>query len=637
MKKFKKLIALTCVAAMLIPSVAFAGEEEVPGDGASSTGDVVVENDNSQSHEYTKVVVPTIAEGTYKFTIDREGLLNTYDAEDVYDDGDHVFFSSISTAAQLNVKTVAESVSGDTTTNVTYTLVEKGKVEATDLLTGLVGKTIEEAATAYDGKYYVWTPAKDSAGKYTGYGEWITLYFKDDAGATPAITANYTNYIDIEMGTDLNADKIATATAAAGPLTGTYIWDGKFYTDGYADITAVEAATKYNVKGTETDVTEISSGLYVEVETTTTVTGQDPVITPTYVELTAENDATYVTFTPAVVNYNNNSNKVGITNLSTNPIAMTIDVTVKAPGLTFASSNSFAAPSNDAETTTANIYVALTDETNTKAVGTDGKAVGYYVLDGINPGETRFQDTTSSAQENTGSYNYYKYFNPVLLDSDESDYDSHEFYITADVDVQTDEKTNAAWKKYVADLKASEEDITPDITVVYNWVSLEDETEDILGDNPDTEETVEDDFVVGKKYADAEGNTYSVGTTDGWATYEEGITYELTEVGNFSLSTDTTKYVLKPNNTVASLDTVTAKLYVANDYARDVANNTSRAVAIADVTNKMTLSSTSGSLFLLITDLSDALTAAGKESGDYAFVITAGEDTYVMKYTYSAE
>ena len=205
MKKFKKLIALTCVAAMLVPTIAFAEE---PGTATSGTmsGDGVIENDNAPSLDVTNVVLPTtaLASDTYNFTIDAAELLATVDGEN-YDanDAKGVWFKAESTPAQLTI------VPADGGTP-TYDLYEKVYKVDTDFSTIEADLATQTSVPALDTeKYAVWVPELDASSVPTGNGKYEYL-----------TAATIVNYFDIKFE---GAGNVFSAITPKQNTTGNYI------------------------------------------------------------------------------------------------------------------------------------------------------------------------------------------------------------------------------------------------------------------------------------------------------------------------------------------------------------------------------------------------------------------------------
>lgn len=534
MKKFKKLIALTCVAAMLVPSVAFAAEPETtPGAGTTSTGDSVIENNNATDIKYTAVVLPTINPGTYNFTIDREGLLDTFDSTNEYNTGDSVFFKAEKTPASV---TVVEASPGDGENK----LVEIGKavdidgeaeviateISASKLYEALNGNTLTAAENDVKGKYFVWSPAKDAQSKYNNQGTWVEIVFVayTPAGGAEELEANYDDYLKLTFTTPGDSSTAVSAIELqADPLSGETLWDGNIYTIGYNEITdGAKAVEKYNIVATGTTINSMSDGLYVE---NTSEDGN----TITYTAITTANASTTLTYTEATEWYNSKSDKAAVTNKSTNPIAVSVDVTVTAPGLTFNQTGTYTSD------TAASVYFTLNADTNKAVVDTKGKATAYYVLDGAAVTPILFQGTDTNAA--TNSKNYYNYAAPELVGTPDQ-YDSQDFFIEATAN--TTEGSKEAWDAYIADVKDAEktEIVRPTITVVYNWVPLNDEittTEDT--DNPGTTEP-EDDATI-KTYKDAEGKEYVTceAASQGWVVNSAASAVAATEAYGYFVAT----------------------------------------------------------------------------------------------------
>lgn len=530
MKKFKKLIALTCVAAMLVPSIAFADQTEPSA--VTGGGNSVVENNNAQDIQYTSVVVPTVTSSTYDFTIDRDKLIPGFDSQNIYDGNGTVYFSAENTPASIALKAAPEKT--------TYTLMKGGKrvdiVKGTETIsTGalydiLNGKTIAEVATALQGQFFVWVPSKTGEA-YNGKGEWVEIVFATytPVGGTEK-TPNYTTYLDITVVPETN--KVSAIKLAADPLSGANPWDGNIYTLSFAEITGVNAVKEYGIKYESAAFSKINEGLFVKVVVT------EPAST-TYVPLTTANAATYVDYTAATQKYTDTSAEATVVNKSTSPIAVSVDVTVTAPGLTFSQTgvyhtnatgtqgeNGYVAAWDD---TAASVYFTVNAGSNKATVGTDGKATAYYVLDKASVTPITFRGEDSDKNEATGSNNYYNYESPVLMDPV---YDSQSFTISASANDKA--ASNDAWEKYIADLNDGEktEVVKPTISVVYNWVVLGEAEVTENTDNPATED-VETNVTI-KTYKDAEENAYVTLAANGWVLLA-GETVEPTEAyGYFS-------------------------------------------------------------------------------------------------------
>lgn len=474
MKKFKKLIALTCIATMLVPTVAFAADGQTTPAEITMTGNSVVENDNSKDYEYTSVVLPTTNDTTYSFQIDRDGLLSKYDTGNTYMPSNTVYFNAENEAATLALKDAS-----------TYDLYEIGKevyiakdsekttVETSDLGAALKGQpvatdlsTLIPAAT-----YYVWTPITKTD---NGAGQWTELT-STNIGDYLKLTDDGTNYTSVELQPD--------------PLSGEHIWDGNIYVIEYTKIIDFEkAVVDHNVVADGSNViTSLDDKLYVHE------TADDATDLTTYTLVDTSNAATYITYTAATECFNGTSDKAIVENKSTTAIAVSVDVKVTAAGLTFSADGDYNGADDSSEEdddAAASVYFTVGNGTTSKALDENGAATIYYVLDGANNDYETFQGSTFDNE--TGSHNYYKYEKPNVS------YESQSFVLSATANAL--DASDEAWTEYVAALEAGEID-KPTIEVVYNWTPVEiiDEAE----------------FV----YEDEDGKTYdAVSATDGWAT-----------------------------------------------------------------------------------------------------------------------
>ena len=629
MKKFKKLIALACVATMLIPSVAFAAEQTSPSP-VESGGDSVVENDNSQPVEYTTVVVPTIPEKTYDFKIDPYGLLPKYDTQNTYDTGDNVFFTSVDDAAKV------ELVSGAHLAVQTYTPEDFEAGNA--LYDKLAALTI--AVTDDDLKdYYVWIPTydEDDGTTATGYGKF-----------EPLKAANVDYYITLTPDASGGSTYYSSVALAPDSLSGEHIWDGKIYNLTYTDYNLATTNVPEQIVETH-NITVNADGNVISVNNLYGSTdGTDyELITPDVISesgTTTGNHATYFTYKAATTKFSGTSNVAKVTNKSTNPIAVSVTVNLTAEGLTFDDDGTFT--TDAVADTTASIYAAITDTTTNKIEieGTDGNgtATAYYVIGGANRGDLITFQGELVGDSATGSHNYYNYEAPGTT------FNSQSF----NIEISANPSTNAeeAWDAYVEALNSTEDDaITkPEIEVIYNWVSLtsqEDVTGTIQGDDPSTPGETETEYTgkVGTKYFDDAKNEYAVGTTDGWAAFTTGHTHtyddyrdldcngedcdyertsQIVKALTFSMTSDKTKSFISigANATISSV-----KVFDANAYASD--GNTASLVGTIEA-SKFTVSS-SGNALIANTDITSVITSAGT----YVIEITASNGVYTVIYT----
>lgn len=428
MKKFKKLIALTCVAAMLVPTIAFAEE---PGTATSGTmsGDGVIENDNAPSLDVTNVVLPTtaLASDTYNFTIDAAELLATVDGEN-YDanDAKGVWFKAESTPAQLTI------VPADGGTP-TYDLYEKVYKVDTDFSTIEADLATQTSVPALDTeKYAVWVPELDASSVPTGNGKYEFL------------TADtIVNYFDIKFE---GAGDVFSAITPKQNTTGNYIFDGELYVVGYDAIDGDDAAAKYysEPEGTPT----LAAGLFVE---SSDAAG-------TYNAATLGTTAGKLKFEAAEFQNQGTSSKATVINKSTFDIKVSAKVTVtNAAGLTFEATEAALTTKAD----DASIYMAVSaDDGTTTPVSVTNSVASATVsvkIDGVDTANSTLYQT-AGPEAITGSHQYYRYLDPI------SSYEDAYFEITAAVDA-TDN-----WDAYLAAVKKA--GAAPDIEVVYSWEKL---------------------------------------------------------------------------------------------------------------------------------------------------------------------
>ena len=496
MVKMKKIIALSCAATMLFSSTALAAgvDDTVEGGGNS-----VVENDNSTTPHIDKLVLPTVGENTYDFTIDPEGLLSKFDPI-TYATGQSVYFNATKTAAKLEFTTASDAD--------TYGLYVQTKVVDTSLakLTELLdGKTQAEINAPLAGldQFFVWVPDTANAGE----------------GMYEALTpVNLPKVIDIAWSEDstpvVSGIELNIEAGSQSNLAGDYIWDGEVYTVGYESISAEKAAAEYYVPATTEPAAaeSLAPGLYTAPKT------EVDAGTYTNVHTAALGSATEnLKYVAAVMQQTGTTDAATIVNKSTFDIGVIAEVTVtNGTGLTFLNSSTIAG-----EDVTASIYMALTDGTKEAAVdNTTGKATAYYVVKGTGDTAHTYQvEATTGTETGTGSHVYKQYLEATQTYSDVS------FQITAKAN--TNEGAMDAWEDYVETLTATENAQTkPSIDVVFKFVEIDDaavaETE---GDTPTytaaftgVDSSV---FTVTPATNSAEAATASV-AAGGWATYTAG-------------------------------------------------------------------------------------------------------------------
>ena len=456
MKKFKKLIALTCVAAMLVPTIAFAADGTDPSGEMNGNG--VVENDNAPAIDITNVVLPTtsLATDTYNFTIDAAELLADVDAENYNDTkAEGVWFKAQDAAPEL-VVTTDEDTSGDTTAEVS--LVEKIYVEDTGF--AIIGNELAGAtdlSAAFTNTYAVWVPEIDTTDadqdgdstEPTGNGEYKIV-----------TNADITDYFNFVFTSGAGNNEYTSMATKQHTSENDNISNGKLYVLSYVAIDADDAAAKYYDADTTSLKSDPAATLYV-VDTDATNDGdvtpsaQAGETTYTTAALAADPDAPTLyelVYKDAVFTNQGTSSKAVVINKSTFDIKVSAKVTVSdATGLTFEADDADLATKTD----DASIYMAIKDGTNEIAIlGETPTATATLKIAGVDPTNSTLYQTTGP-EAITGSHQYYRYLDPV------TSYNEAYFEIYAATDAADD------WDAYVEAVK--EAGAAPKINVVYSW------------------------------------------------------------------------------------------------------------------------------------------------------------------------
>lgn len=444
MKKFKKLIALTCVAAMLVPSIAFAADGTDPSGEMNGNG--VVENDNAPAIDITNVVLPTtsLATDTYNFTIDAAELLGDVDAEN-YDksQAEGVWFKAQSAAPELVVTTDADSV-GE------LSLVEKVYVEDTNFaIIGAELDTKTDLTAAFTNTYAVWVPDVDGSGVPTGNGKYQVVTNTD-----------ITDYFKFEFTSGAGNNEYTSMATKQHTSENDNISNGKLYVLDYVAIDADDAAAKYYDADASALKAEATGTLFVKNIDNTDDGNTTPPSDPGETTYTQAALATVpatpavgeLVFEDAVFTNQGTSSKAVVINKSTFDIKVSAKVTVSdATGLTFEADDADLATKTD----DASIYMAIKDGTNEIAIlGETPTATATLKITGVDPtNSTLYQ--TAGPEAVTGSHQYYRYLDPV------TSYNEAYFEIYAATDASDD------WDAYVEAVK--EAGAAPKINVVYSW------------------------------------------------------------------------------------------------------------------------------------------------------------------------
>lgn len=454
MRNGKKWLAVATALCMVVPSMtAFADETGATGSGS-------LEYDSKEVKDFYHVVLPTITESTYGFTLDPTGILNDYDPTNYA--GGSVYFTKTGTPAALSNKE-----DGTATDQKLYVVEYKvlagsgtgGVATAAEIKAALTAAAT--AATEDDG-VTAWAPAN------TTYCVWGPVANDLPNGEYVELTlANVNEYCTVtdNAGTaevDFRADNNVLDTDKP-------VFDKVLYEKVYTDINTltydVLDYVTVDANGTVTGLKDNGKTLYV-MDTT----GANP--TPT--AITASDYSTYLEYTKAVPAYAGTSDTVKIVNKSNKQQTVTAKITVtNADGLNFVGT-----PLTGSETVaTADINMELSYD-----VDASGTPIKEYVANTAASGDpatygVEFTVALNGADDPDTDYNVYrggidpatkghKYERYMKSDMDYSEVD---FTFTATI--ATNNQAEPAWKAYAQALKdAYEADgvaKTPSIDVVY--------------------------------------------------------------------------------------------------------------------------------------------------------------------------
>lgn len=398
------------------------------------------------------VVLPTITNDTYDFTIDVDGLLGQMHSD--YTEGDSVYFLTVRSQAQLKISARQS--------NTNYELVVQSKTSNAGrerLEQNLIGKTMEELPIVFS-SYYIWQPDVAST---TGDGKWTRLSID-----------NYMYIMELKLD---EGGYITEVSYLEMPYTDTVekIWDGNIYTITYEEISSIDAAAQfYDVADASELLSYTNASLYVKAEDEFGVIWYHPATLQ-------QNEPGSVYYRHATYTYADTSKPATIINKSTFDVCVTAQIQVSdSDGLVFCDSPDFYAEPSD----TANIYMALTADQHEIPIS-NNIASASYILKGSGENSIRYL-IMDGLVEDRAVGTLYHYLSPI------DSYASVEFQIEAAID--TRKSANPAWKSYV---KALSEGIynRPTINVIY---TMEEVTRDV--DNS-------------TYYISENGNTYII--TDG--------------------------------------------------------------------------------------------------------------------------
>jgi hypothetical protein len=509
MKRYKKLIAVLTAAIVLMAPLAAAAS----GGPVVSRGDSTVEYDNADKlGPFINLVLPTMADDTYEFWFDPEGLLSRFDPEGFNAD-DRVYFKNhkdakitISTSAMYSDGSLYRVTYVDGTADFAALFATAGaNISATD-------GSFASNPTWKTGEYAVWSPKgldweattgalsqlgveRDADGKSYGYGEYVNLTW-----------ANYEDYFESGVfKTTTGTWEMGTPKVLTRPLTNANekpIFDGKIYKMSPSSKIADDDLLDYFVITTTLD----TSGTYTEYSYEVTGTNL-----PVYL---MDSDGAFVNivdafggydvdgkanldvakgglveYEPGDVTYSGSSYEAKITSKSSVKHNIDIELLVygdealtylttpngtdgmvyfaieaesrKVSDATFVTHGSFKEVAKVATSTSGSFATGVDAKATVNAETTNGTYTDhlYQIKDKI--------DTTLG----NDYYRYYQQTNPY-------EYEELTFKIVGSLyNAKKDDGRDAAWEKYVQDLSKKDSKM-PYIEIVFNVVAETDEVED---------------------------------------------------------------------------------------------------------------------------------------------------------------
>ena len=167
------------------------------------------------------MVVPTIDEGTYNFTLDPQGLLNTYNPEE-YDTPQTMYFKTKNSPASIEI---VDSSVYEADFYYKTKVNDDAHLNSTEAGKGLKNavQVADSAIVDVEEGFYLWVPDASSEEKIA-----------EGAGRFESITKdNINHYYDIIYTSDgTSIDSIS----AVSSKTLTTVTDGHIYRDGYLKI-----------------------------------------------------------------------------------------------------------------------------------------------------------------------------------------------------------------------------------------------------------------------------------------------------------------------------------------------------------------------------------------------------------------
>ena len=441
MNKMRKLSALLCAGALIVTAVL-----PVYAETGTSTGNGAVENMGEQGISFDAIVLPTVADGTFNFTLDPEKLLEQYSG---YTNSGNFVFESKDTTKPATL-TIKDGVVSGNDGKVYVRGMEIAKKDGSD--NDGLAKLLTATTGAGDGTANSGTVSAVTAGLYV----WVPDTAKAGQGKEVEITKdNITTYFDLTY--DTTGAKPVTAVAFKTAVTASNVCAKNVYQYKWTDISTLNI-DDYVTVGTDGAVT-IKDGVTLAADASGTKT-----------VLTGAN----LTYTKAGSKFSGTSDKVKIVNKSSKDKTVKVKVTVNNPndGIEFVEKDtpdlgkaavSLKITGTDNATPTANAKSAYVK----KQTVAEGEPNVYstevkWDLDGTDIDDLAVVYT--DGKDSIGSNIYKSYLAPV----DASGCMYAEFQlIGATSDATSDADTKAAWNKYAKDLRAASTVTTPGVSVVY--------------------------------------------------------------------------------------------------------------------------------------------------------------------------
>ncbi len=432
---FKKLSALICANVFIFMSFSvYAAPFE-------AEGDISIENQGNDNLKFDKLVVPTVDEGTYNFTLDPQGLLNTYNPEE-YDTPQTMYFKTKNSPASIEI---VDSSAYEADFYYKTKVNDDAHLNSLEAGKGLKNavKVVDCAIVDVEEGFYLWVPDASSEEKIA-----------EGAGRFQSITKdNINNYYDIVYTSDGAAIDSISAVSSKTLAT---VTDGHIYKEDYLKIDTDHIADHIILNEDDSAIVEFKN-IYKKKKD---VVGNDN----PYSEV-KEDDITLI---PPTNHFTNKSNKATIINKSSVDKTVRVKVNIiNGDGLHFADSSNFSDHSKPS------VYLAIADDTpaaNEKPVlkQTD-KNTGIETFTATLEFDIEKPDFASSAitymMDKEDSSNEHRFLSYLKKDIQ---YNKAGFFLTGATDGA--EEAQEAWDMYAHKLRISKNPAKPSIEVIYEVV-----------------------------------------------------------------------------------------------------------------------------------------------------------------------